>query len=435
MATSGHVRNIRAATETDQLDLKGVDPAQATDLVQQAFTDPLPTTNFIRISLVTGAGKLGRQKYHPDLAKSLTAALRELGYDEDQGASACAACQGTFKSQHDTGRNLLLLHVFPKVTEAKETDGAAGGGGGGGVLGAAAGGGGDGGDDWRDMSPVMMAATAKMSTFEKMFAAKCASWTQRKRLLEALKDLGRQLRTCDEKLIAMEKLTEEEERLYDATTTDELSEKVVALQADIKSMVAQGKLTKQERDSLIDQVKAKLGDAAGGGDGDGDGDGDGGAAAAGGDDKETAALRKRLAKLSMISPITHPLKQERELLKLFSDLLPLEKLENTSRLLDAAEMRQLGRKGDIEDEIDAIACACRGWFETDDEIDARVRAVKARAKPKAAKKGGKKSSSGWGTVGGSGRGGGAGKKRGGGGGGGGKKGGSAFAGLMDSDSD
>ena len=92
----------------------------------------------VRVSFLVGAGKLGRQKYDKDLAKTLVGALRALGFDEDQGASCIPQCQGFFKHQHDTGRNLMLLHVFPKITEIAESkgEGNAGGGGGGGGGGA-----------------------------------------------------------------------------------------------------------------------------------------------------------------------------------------------------------------------------------------------------------------------------------------------------------
>ena len=73
----------------------------------------------VRVSFLVGAGKLGRQKYDKDLAKTLCRALIALGFDEDQGASCIPQCQGFFKHQHDTDKNLKFMHVYPRVTIAE----------------------------------------------------------------------------------------------------------------------------------------------------------------------------------------------------------------------------------------------------------------------------------------------------------------------------
>ena len=44
-------------------------------------------------------------------------ALRDTGYSEDRGASVSFLCAGSFKYQHDTGKNLKFVHVFPKAKE------------------------------------------------------------------------------------------------------------------------------------------------------------------------------------------------------------------------------------------------------------------------------------------------------------------------------
>ena len=74
----------------------------------------------------------------------------------------------------------------------------------------------------------------------------------------------------------------------------------------------------------------------------------------------TAALTKRREKIRAIAPITHALRREKELLKLYTKVAPLERLEETGRLLEAAEMRKLAAKSDIDDEIEEVAKGCRG---------------------------------------------------------------------------
>ena len=42
-------------------------------------------------------------------------ALTSIGFEEDRGGCAVMACQGSFKYQHDTDKDLKFIHVFPKV--------------------------------------------------------------------------------------------------------------------------------------------------------------------------------------------------------------------------------------------------------------------------------------------------------------------------------
>lgn len=103
--------------ESETFDLGGQNVTTITNNVTAAFTDPLPTSEMIRITFVTGAGKLARQKYDPDAAKAITSALRVLNFEEDRGASCVKECAGSFKIQHDTGKNLKTVVVFPRITE------------------------------------------------------------------------------------------------------------------------------------------------------------------------------------------------------------------------------------------------------------------------------------------------------------------------------
>ena len=44
-------------------------------------------------------------------------------------ASACELCQGSYKYQHDTDKDLKYLHVFPRVVHEEEGGGEGEGGG------------------------------------------------------------------------------------------------------------------------------------------------------------------------------------------------------------------------------------------------------------------------------------------------------------------
>jgi hypothetical protein len=103
------------ASESDTFDLAGQNVSTITTNVTNAFSDPFPLDDMIRITFVTGAGKLGRQKYDDGAAKALTSSLRNLGFEEDRGASCVKECAGSFKLQHDTGKNLKTVVVFPNI--------------------------------------------------------------------------------------------------------------------------------------------------------------------------------------------------------------------------------------------------------------------------------------------------------------------------------
>jgi hypothetical protein len=97
---SGLAKQIRSQDESvNEYDLAGMNEAQASSLVKDAFGSPIEGKEPIKVTFVIGAGKLARQRYDDNLSKYLSAALRELGYEEDRAASLCVECMGTFKSQ------------------------------------------------------------------------------------------------------------------------------------------------------------------------------------------------------------------------------------------------------------------------------------------------------------------------------------------------
>ena len=61
-----------------------------------------------------------------DTHKTVTSDLREAGYEEDRAASYVNKCAGSFKNQHDTGKNLKTIVVFPKISGEVEGSGREG---------------------------------------------------------------------------------------------------------------------------------------------------------------------------------------------------------------------------------------------------------------------------------------------------------------------
>ena len=126
MATPKLANKVAASTESEMFDLGGSVESQMAAFVAQAFGEPLSLPSdvpMIRLSFVIGAGKLDRGKYDASLGKWFTAALVGTGFKNDSSASCVADSAGCFKFQHDTGKNLKLVHVFPNV---KSTPGGVG---------------------------------------------------------------------------------------------------------------------------------------------------------------------------------------------------------------------------------------------------------------------------------------------------------------------
>ena len=72
-------RQLRSATESEDVDLGGYTPAQIQDFVRLAFEKPIPASGALRFTFVVGGGKGSRQKYDDGAGKELCAALRALG--------------------------------------------------------------------------------------------------------------------------------------------------------------------------------------------------------------------------------------------------------------------------------------------------------------------------------------------------------------------
>jgi myosin heavy subunit len=327
-------------TESETFDLAGQNVSTITTTIHSAFAEPFPLQEMIRITFVTGAGKLGRQKYDEGAAKAVTSTLRELGFEEDRGASCVVECGGSFKLQHDTGKNLKTVVVFPKITsEGDQLEG-----------------------DVADLSinqtkqsllpidsPEQVIAMSSQTLFERMLQSKCPSWAQKKGCVAAIESTKKIIEELETKLLSGTPLTAGEQDMYDSVSMSSLDEKETHVKAQMHSQVESGKLTKLELETLLHQVSEKIDSL----------------------DKEIAQsqdkpkkleklkatkekVTERKAVLEKIEPTPpHRLRNEAEIQKLRVDLQPLLKLEDGAkgRLLSVKETQTLARKDEILEEI------------------------------------------------------------------------------------
>lgn len=375
MTVSGMAASIRAATESETFDLAGNSVSTIKNTITDAFSSPLELQEMIRITFITGAGKLGRSKYDGDAAKTVTSTLRELGYDEDKGASCVVECAGCFKSQHDTGKNLKTIVVFPKIKTIAQ-------------------GMGDMNIESGDGSPPVLAentdihyiAMSSSNVFQRMLEVKCASWSQKKSCVGVIEEIQGLVNGLDEKLMGGTPLTDSEQDFYDSCELSVLEQKLSHVRGEMHKQVDESRITSREKSRLLNQVTEKVQQL----------------------DKDIADATKnkkpkKLEKLKMqktkagerkesleeITP-TAPLalRFQKDIEKLRKEMQPLLKLESDAkgRLLSLKETTTLARKDEIEEEIADLEDNSRGWFEEDEDFQVRVDASRAQAKARATRK-------------------------------------------------
>lgn len=299
----------------------------------------------IRITLVTGAGKLARQKYDDNAAKAVTTALRELGFEEDRGASCVKECAGSFKLQHDTGKNLKTVVVFPRIqADASQSADDKNGG-----LASSP----DGSISLLlpKGSPQEMIALSSKSVFENMVKSRCQTWSQKKGCSSVIVEIKTLLEKLEEKLLQGNPLSETEQTFFDQVSAVALDEKQTYVKDQMHSQVDDGFITASEKAQLLAQVTERLEtitkeivDAE---------------KSNQGKKVEKLKLAKEKAearknKITNISPKPLPtLKHQAEIFQLRTELKPLLDLEEGAkgRLLSIKETQSLARKEEILEEI------------------------------------------------------------------------------------
>ena len=376
MVTHGLAAAIRAAQESGTFDLGGQTYSAIESTITSAFSEPLPFVSaaadadanggtqpgMIRLSFITGAGKSGRSRYNEGASRAVSSALRSCGYKEDRASSCVPECAGTYKLQHDTGKNLKTVVVFPRLVEdpAEWTQGR------------------DSGAEEeaeplipRD-SPGHKIATVSMGVFRNMLVSRCPSWSQKKGCLDCIEALRQIMSDIDEKLIGAVALEGPEKAFYDSAV--DLEEKESHLKSEMSRHVEGGTVTKHEKEMLLNHNAERI-------------------AALKGEGNSASKALQRKGLLENIDPTPpHRLRHEAEIGKRYKELGPLLELEAIARgrLLTVAETQALGRKNELEEEIERLEEASRGWFEDDDTFEARVMACRdvfeKRRKRKAAKR-------------------------------------------------
>lgn len=342
----GLAATIRSSTESETFDLGGLSGSTIESVIGHAFDQPFP--KMIRITLVVGAGKQARQKYDAQALKAVTSTLQSLGFVEDRGASCIPECAGLYKLQHDTGKNLKTVVVFPKlptVIDQSSTDTFNNGQ----TISSA-----NGESLLVHGSLESKIALASLNVFTNMVQSQCPTWSQKKALLNLLDEsILAKVNECDQLLVTGQLLSPSQQSFYDACR--EITDKRDYLHQQLQAHVDRGDLTKVELDHLKHLNEQKMEELRKAG-------------------QSIIKAQERHDKLYSIHPVDPPkLKHHAELGKLWKQLAPLQHLDETSnRLLSVQDTKLLGKKMELVQQIHDLENASRGWLEEDKDFDLRV---------------------------------------------------------------
>ena len=322
----------------------------------------------IRITFVVGAGKLSRQKYDEKAMLAVTSTLKQIDYVEDRGASCVNECGGCYKTQHDTGKNLFTVVVFPRLAghdggkdENRKTKR---------------------GDDYEPLiptnSPGYKIAVCRLPTFQNLLSTYCPTYSEKKECLRCLDGLLQVEQAIESKMIVGQTLDAGEESFYDESS--ELKEKYAHVQQESNKHVEEGKLTLDERRILVEMNEKRIETLMA--------------------EKSSASvaekLKKALTRKAQLQSLRDdvlsihstsyppPLRHESKISALRKKLLPLQALEDSSRgrLLTLDETRALAAKEELLEEICELEEGSRGWFEEDEAFEERLEKSRQRSRSK-----------------------------------------------------
>eukprot|EP00535_Pseudo-nitzschia_heimii_P001523 CAMPEP_0197186134 /NCGR_PEP_ID=MMETSP1423-20130617/13287_1 /TAXON_ID=476441 /ORGANISM="Pseudo-nitzschia heimii, Strain UNC1101" /LENGTH=529 /DNA_ID=CAMNT_0042637355 /DNA_START=10 /DNA_END=1596 /DNA_ORIENTATION=- len=342
----GFAAAIRSATSSETFDLGGLPSTTISQVVRDAFSQDfdLDAEEMIRLTFVVGAGKGNRTKYDPSALKIVTKVLSAAGYVEDRGASCVAESAGCFKFQHDTGKNLKTVVVFPKITKATTNN----------LTKRIS-------QSSSLLPPGSLEYKIAVSTlplFTNMLKTKFPSWFQKRSLLQVIEEtLVQSLDKFDGVLMKGGILSQDEKMFYEQCVS--ISEKKAFVKEALSQQVHDGKLTSLEVTFLLDQVATRIEELR--------------------VKKRTIpdALRERQAKLESIAkdPIPlSPLKHHAALGKLWKQAAPLMYINASGgKLLSPAETKKRGQLDDILHEIANLEESSRGLLEDDESYSERIR--------------------------------------------------------------
>jgi len=234
---SGLAKKIREGAD-DTFDLAGYGKIQLDTLMANAFSKEIKSAEPMKVSFIVGAGR-GRSGNYPDnLPKLVAQALRNIDYDEDKHADTSWECQGSFKYQHDTDKNLKVMHVFPKIDKIEQKQ--------------------DEKKVDRDEERLQLAAVCSRENFEALVEERVWSFASKRNLFDGLNAKKKALQAIEQKYINVEPVSEEEDKLYNSITLDLVADKMTLLERQMQHLMSTEQLTKQEQVEVVAMLDKRI---------------------------------------------------------------------------------------------------------------------------------------------------------------------------------
>ena len=340
----------------------------------------------IRLTLIVGAGKLGRQKYDPNATKAVTQSLSQCSFSEDRGASAVIECAGSYKLQHDTGKNLKTVVVFPllsigsnnknssnPLSSSSNTD--------------------DGLPIFEKDSVSYKVAVSSTTVFQNMLQHKCPTWSEKRTLLHDVitDEIETQMKECENQLVSGKPLSKSQEDFYNNLCVAIDEKKELVKDAMHKQVFESHDLTMDEMEFLLGHVQDRINEL----------ESSSNKAAASVGLKKAKERQKHLQTVSaFLKPKPLPqLKHHAKLAKLWKQAAPLMSLhfqrqnQSGTKLMSPADTKKLGQLDEILDKIHELEVDSQGWFESDDIFEQRLQSSRREFQSKFGASAGDKSRS------------------------------------------
>jgi hypothetical protein len=411
---------IRSCAESDAYDFGGLPASTIVQVIKDAFSTPLivaeeppnkKTMTMIRITIIVGGGKQSRQKYDPLCLKLVTSTLQSIGnssssssssgnsgsgsvlqYVEDKGASCIMDCAGSYKVQHDTGKNVKTVVIFPHMMSSSSSSSSTttNGDPNGGKSNISSSSSSSSSSSKNNQSTVggiaastllsssstallphdsiqYTVATCSMAVFTNMVKFRFPHWGPKRTLLQVMEDtIIRPLQDCDKDLIQGAPLSGDKQLFYDMCI--HIDNKKTFLKEQIHQHIVNGTLTQIEVTILLSQIQSRI------------------------DDPSTTdskkALDERKKKLQTTVPIPlPPLKHHSALCGLWKQVAPLLYLNTATtttsgKLLSIQETKKLGQMNDLLQQINELEQDSKQWFEDDDTYTARIKSYRQELQQK-----------------------------------------------------
>ncbi|GMI12189.1 hypothetical protein TrLO_g9783 [Triparma laevis f. longispina] len=347
-ALSGLSLEVSTSTSGSTIDLAGTSAASAKSSLLVALAPSVVYPEIRRLTFVVSGGKGVRGKYDLSLYKECVAALKEVNYkSEMEGGDESKG--GSYKSQHDTGKNLKTLVVFtkPTITEEKGNQESQ-------VVGGAL----------DTSTPDYKAICSSLPIFSKLVSTKAPTWSEKKTLSSVL-SVGQELYDIlMSEVLRGKTLTGQEQNYVD--NFDSVDSKITHLKTEMQLHVKEGKLTGGEKEMLLEQVMEKI-------------------------EKGDSKLLKRKELLeSCKGNFKVEFRNVVLLQKICDDICVIEKIEAQAkgRLMTTKEIGKVAEKEELEEKLEEVLEKERGWWEEDLIWSSRkstISTFKKKGKQKASK--------------------------------------------------